>query len=114
MKIFLPIALIFFSQAPCVDGFSGKYPCNQITLLAHMEPSELEAVEHNSFWLNDIWGWTDPETDKEYALVGLKDGVAFVDVSTPTDPVFLGKLPEPNTANNRNSRTRIRRKNTKY
>ena len=110
MKIFLPIALIFttfsiFSQAPCVDGFSGKYPCNQITLLAHMEPSELEAVEHNSFWLNDIWGWTDPETDKEYALVGLKDGVAFVDVSTPTDPVFLGKLPEPNTANNRNSRT---------
>ncbi|MBR08163.1 MAG: hypothetical protein CMP48_10795 [Rickettsiales bacterium] len=105
MKIFLPIALIFFSQAPCVDGFSGKYPCNQITLLAHMEPSELEAVEHNSFWLNDIWGWTDPETDKEYALVGLKDGVAFVDVSTPTNPVFLGKLPEPNTANNRNSRT---------
>ena len=101
---FSTITFLSTAQTPCVDGYAGIYPCNQVTLLAHLEPDEIEAVEHNSYWLNDIWGWTDPETNKEYALVGLKDGVAFVDVSTPTDPVFIGKLPEPKTANNRNSR----------
>src|SRR5690606_26347425 len=40
-----------------------------------------------------IWGWTDAETDREYALVGLSDGTAFVDVTEPTEPVYLGKLP---------------------
>src|SRR5690606_20218176 len=42
---------------------------------------------------NDIWGWTDPETEKEYALMGLNNGTAFVDVSDPVNPVYLGKLP---------------------
>jgi choice-of-anchor B domain-containing protein len=42
---------------------------------------------------NDMWGWTDPVTGKEYAMVGARDGVAFVDISTPTAPRFLGKLP---------------------
>jgi choice-of-anchor B domain-containing protein len=38
-------------------------------------------------------GWTDPVTGKEYALVGARDGVGFVDISTPTAPRFRGKLP---------------------
>ena len=43
--------------------------------------------------INDLWGWTDPETGKEYALVGREDGTAFVDVSDPLNPVYLGDLP---------------------
>ena len=43
--------------------------------------------------LNDIWGWTDPQTGTEYALVGRTDGAAFVDVSDPTNPAFVGQLP---------------------
>ncbi len=31
--------------------------------------------------LSDIWGWTDGE--KEYAIVGLRNGVSFVDVTDP-------------------------------
>jgi len=42
---------------------------------------------------NDIWGWFDAQTGNEYALVGMTNGVAFVDISTPTEPVFLGNLP---------------------
>ena len=42
---------------------------------------------------NDLWGWTDSTTSREYALMGLTDGTAFVDVSTPASPVFLGRLP---------------------
>jgi choice-of-anchor B domain-containing protein len=42
---------------------------------------------------NDSWGWTDPEDGKEYALMGLDNGTAFIDISNPTQPVYLGKLP---------------------
>ena len=41
---------------------------------------------------NDNWGWTDPETGKEYVLCGLDDGTAFIDISNPEEPFFLGKL----------------------
>jgi choice-of-anchor B domain-containing protein len=48
---------------------------------------------------NDIWGWADPDTGKEYALMGLDTGTAFVDVSDPEAPIFLGRLPTQTVAN---------------
>jgi choice-of-anchor B domain-containing protein len=42
---------------------------------------------------NDIWGWFDAQTGNEYALMGLTNGTAFVDVSSPEEPIFLGRLP---------------------
>ena len=33
----------------------------------------------------DIWGYVD-SSDNEYAIVGLRDGVSFVDVTDPTNP----------------------------
>ena len=41
---------------------------------------------------NDIWGWTDPETKREYAIIGCGDGTSFVDVTQPTEPQVLGFL----------------------
>ena len=41
---------------------------------------------------NAIWGWIDPQSEKEYTLVGLSDGTAFVDISNPSNPVYLRKL----------------------
>ena len=51
-----------------------------------------------SVFLNDLWGWTDPVTGHEYALVGLVDGVSFVDITNPAEPVVLGKLEQPQAA----------------
>ena len=42
--------------------------------------------------LNDVWGWTDPLTGREYGLVGRMDGTAFVDVTDPVNPRYLGNL----------------------
>ena len=41
---------------------------------------------------NDIWGWTDPQTGKEYAIIGLSGGTSFVDVSDPESPKVLAFL----------------------
>ncbi|MEX0607932.1 MAG: choice-of-anchor B family protein [Balneolaceae bacterium] len=81
---------------PCEDGMAdGIYPCSDVDMFAHLSVFDLsgDSVGVN---LNDIWGWTDPQTNKEYALVGLTNGVSFVDISDPENPVVVGMLPESN------------------
>lgn len=83
-------------QAKCIDGMAeNTYRCENVDLLAHIPVDDLlvEPLE-DGLALNDIWGWTDPETGIEYALVGLNDGVTFVDLTNPAKPVVVGKLKE--------------------
>jgi choice-of-anchor B domain-containing protein len=75
-------------RTPCENGLAGKYPCKGYDLLAHIELSLFAAEEGN-----DSWGWTDPTNGKEYVLMGLNNGTAFVDISDPISPVIIGKLP---------------------
>lgn len=72
----------------CVDGQAGPFPCENIDLEGSMTLPEL-----GSFSGNDVWGWTDPETDRQYAIVGTATGTGFVDVTEPSSPVMLGTLP---------------------
>ncbi len=37
--------------------------------------------------LNDVWGWVDTTNNKEYALVGVQNGLSIVDVTNPSNPV---------------------------
>jgi choice-of-anchor B domain-containing protein len=75
-------------KTPCEDGMAGSYPCLGYDLLSRISISDFGSEAGN-----DNWGWTDPETGKEYVLSGLDDGTAFVDISDPENPVILGKLP---------------------
>lgn len=75
------------NKVPCVNGFAGVYPCNDYDLLLHLNLDVFEASESN-----DSWGWTDTTTNKEYAIIGLNNGTAFVDISDTDNPVYLGKL----------------------
>ena len=73
---------------PCVDGFVGDHACNNVDLLSFLPMQDMGDAT-----LNDLWGWTDPETGKEYALVGVGNGTSFIDISDPRNPIYLGKLP---------------------
>ena len=72
---------------PCLDGFAEIYPCSGYDLLSHIPLSKFRSES-----ANDNWGWTDPSSGKEYVLSGLDDGTAFIDISDPKNPIFLGKL----------------------
>lgn len=89
--IMVPILLVgaAAAQTPCLNGSAGGYPCNGIDLLAFMSVSQLGSNTS----VADVWGWTDPQTGKEYAVVGTRTGTAFVDISVPTAPVRIGSLP---------------------
>ena len=76
----------------CENGFAGIYPCNDYDLMANVSLKNLGFNENEPFG-NDIWGWTDSTTQKEYAIVGGGSGTSFVDVSNPLEPIVIGVLP---------------------
>lgn len=82
-----PVTPISKTKTPCEEGMAGIYPCMGYDLLSFIP---LEVFQSDSG--NDNWGWTDSDTGKEYVLSGLDDGTAFVDISDPEKPLFLGKL----------------------
>lgn len=100
MKKLLIIFLIFistygFAQTPCDNNFAGVYPCKDFDLMSHIPVSTLANTSGNPEG-SDIWGWTDPTTLKEYAIVAMTNSTAFVDVTDPVNPIFLGRLDSEN------------------
>ncbi len=77
----------------CENGSAGGYPCKNIDLQSFLAKEDMGG---GSSELNDIWGWTDPQTGAEIAIVGRTNGTSFVDVTNATSPVFLGFLPSHN------------------
>ena len=78
-------------RVDCDGGAAALFPCRDVELLSFLPVRAIgggRGVE-----VNDVWGWTDPETGREYALVGRYDGTSFIDVSEPERPRYLGDLP---------------------
>ncbi|MCF6224135.1 MAG: choice-of-anchor B family protein [Flavobacteriaceae bacterium] len=76
------------NRTPCKNGMAGTFPCDNYDLMSQVSLSNMSALSGN-----DSWGWTDSTTGKEYAIMGLDNGTAFIDISDPTAPIYLGKLP---------------------
>ena len=78
-------------EIECVEGHADVFECRDVNITAFLPIKDLGGTRATR--VNDIWGWTDPETGREIAIVGRTDGTSFVDVSDPYHPRFLGDLP---------------------
>jgi choice-of-anchor B domain-containing protein len=74
------------------QGKVEMFDCASTELAAFLPPSRLTHDGHY-VQMNDIWGWTDSRTRKEWALVGRRDGSTFVDVTNPLNPIPVADLP---------------------
>lgn len=84
---FVHLSLTVFAQ-PCVDGFAGAYPCNLVEQLAMIPLEDFDAEN-----TNDLWGWTSSITGREYVVLGLENKTAFIDITSPEHPLYIGFLP---------------------
>ena len=82
-----PVALTTEPTA-CVDGLAGDFMCAGVALERRVPLEDMGGQAGN-----DIWGWLDPDDGSEYALMGMTNGTAFVNVTDPKNPVVLGRLP---------------------
>lgn len=73
---------------PCENGMAGTFPCSGYDLMGRISLNTFQASS-----ANDIWGWTDTVNNKEYAIIGLDNGTAFVDITDSDNLRYLGKLP---------------------
>ena len=88
-----PPAIVGMDEdAPCTEGQSAGFECDQVDVISFLPIKDLAGGRGSM--INDIWGWTDPETGQEIAIVGRSDGTAFVDLTDPHNPVVLGDLPK--------------------
>lgn len=75
------------AAAPCTGNVSGGFPCQSVSLLSHLA---FDALKPTSTRANDIWGFTDLNTGREYAFIGVENGVAILDITDPTAPEQVG------------------------
>ncbi|HEU5304450.1 MAG TPA: choice-of-anchor B family protein, partial [Gemmatimonadales bacterium] len=85
------LAKVTGGEAKCEAGKARGFECRDADLVSFLPVSAIGGKR--GVMLNDIWGWTDSTTNREFAIVGRVDGTSFVEVTDPANPVYLGDLP---------------------
>lgn len=80
--------IVKFTKVPCSNGKAGDYDCKGYDLLLNIPKDYFKASNGN-----DSWGWVDPTTQKEYAIIGFDNGTGFIDITKPEEAVVIGFLP---------------------
>ncbi|RAJ18055.1 choice-of-anchor B family protein [Olleya aquimaris] len=101
--IILLISPNIVAQNPCINGFATQtidgvttsYPCDGYDLISRVPISTL-ATTLGTEEGSDIWGWTDPLNGDEYAIIATTNSTAFVNITDPINPVFLGRIETAN------------------
>ncbi len=81
----------------CTEGQASDFPCDGVDIMSFVSMGDLGA--DRGIRTNDLWGWEDPDTGREYAIVGMSNATSFVDVTDPFNPRVLGTLRMTETAN---------------
>jgi choice-of-anchor B domain-containing protein len=76
------------SATKCRHGYANIYPCKNVDLMSFLPMASIGGGQSN-----DVWGWIDPKTGRQYAIMGRSTGTSFVDITDPAHPTYLGNLP---------------------
>jgi choice-of-anchor B domain-containing protein len=78
-------------EVRCTAESAAGWDCHDVDLVSFLPVSAIGGVR--GMRLNDLWGWTDSTTGREYIIIGRSDGTSFVDMSDAAHPRYLGDLP---------------------
>jgi choice-of-anchor B domain-containing protein len=88
----LPRVILPKIAAPtaCSNGFAGQFPCHNIDYLAQVQLQEIPGQPTSA---SEIWGFVDADDNREYAILGHRNGTAVYDVTVPGTPALVGNIP---------------------
>jgi choice-of-anchor B domain-containing protein len=78
------------APANCTAGFAGTFPCHNIDYLAQVQLQEIPTQPTSA---SNLWGFADLDDNREYAVLGHRNGTAVFDVTQPGTPVLVGNVP---------------------
>ena len=87
----IPPAAVTSAEVRCEDDRAAGFDCADVDLQSYLPLASIGAEPGER--VSDAWGWTDPETGREYGLVGRSGGTAIIDVTDAVNPVYLGVIP---------------------
>lgn len=88
----LSVAAMDHGPATCTNGSAGSFACAGIDLLSHLSLATLGATA-----ANDIWGYVDLNSLREYVIIGLNNGAAIIDVTEPEAPQVVSRYNGPDS-----------------
>lgn len=71
------------APAACTQGSAGSFPCRNLDFQSQIS---LGAFTSAPLSAANVWGFVDLNDNREYALVGLRNGTAIVEVTDPANP----------------------------
>jgi choice-of-anchor B domain-containing protein len=84
-----------FAPASCVQGFAGQFPCRNIDFRAQIALNQFSTQPASAA---NLWGFVDLNDQREYAVIGLRNGTAVVDVTDPANPREVAIVPGNSSA----------------
>ena len=78
------------AATPCVSNVSAGFACQSVSLLSHLSLAGPDACLVSR---QRRLGFHDLNTGREYAFMGLQNGVAVVDITNPEAPEQVARLP---------------------
>jgi len=76
--------------AQCVQGSAGPFPCRNLDFVAQIPLSQFSSRPVSAA---DLWGFRDLNDGREYAIIGLRNGTAIVDVTDAANPREVVTIP---------------------
>jgi choice-of-anchor B domain-containing protein len=78
------------AAATCSQGFAGQFPCRNVSFLSQIPLSSFSSTPTSAA---NLWGFVDLNDNREYAIIGLRNGTAIVDVTDGANPRQVVTVP---------------------
>lgn len=78
------------AAADCVQGLAGQFPCRNVDLQAQIPLNQFTSRPLSAA---NVWGFEDQNDGREYAVIGLQNGAAVVEVTNPAIPRQVVTIP---------------------
>jgi choice-of-anchor B domain-containing protein len=71
------------AEANCVQALAGQFPCRNVSFLSQIALASFSSRPTSAA---NLWGLVDLNDNREYAIIGLRNGTAIVEVTNPASP----------------------------